>query len=177
MVHCTYLSVCCQWVLHKLVCNLYKFANYTVWGKRWLEFQPCGPPIRQQFFVSNRRWYAARWELLLPSLVQGRHSVTFPIRLATVPGAMCSSHLTWTYDHVILSSKYTYGKVQYEFARQILLHSLSLQFHRKMRCEQRKMCIKLKLHYHNYYSDCVQDRESALIKVPLKHAKLLCGVR
>ena len=27
----------CQWVLCKLVCNLYKFANYTAWGKWRLE--------------------------------------------------------------------------------------------------------------------------------------------
>ena len=61
----------CQWVLCKLVCNLYTFTNYTAWRKWRLkkkprpgartrglrsnaEFQPCDPPIWPQFFVSNR---------------------------------------------------------------------------------------------------------------------------
>ena len=62
MVHCAYLFVCCQWVSCKQVCNLYKFANCTVWGKWRLEFQQCEPPIWPWFFVSKQCWYAACWE-------------------------------------------------------------------------------------------------------------------
>ena len=45
MAHCSYLSTCCQQVLCKLVCNLYKLANYTVkesgdWRKRTMTWRP-----------------------------------------------------------------------------------------------------------------------------------------
>ena len=61
--------------------------------------------------------------------------------------------------------------------------SLFVQFLPKMRSEQSKMCMKLKLHYRsscvykNYFSDCVPDRELAPARVPLKHTELPCGVR
>ena len=41
MMQCINLSECCQWVLCKLVYNLYEFANYTARGKSWLEKRGC----------------------------------------------------------------------------------------------------------------------------------------
>ena len=41
LLYCT-KSLYWPWVLCKLVCKLYKFANYTAWGKWWLETKKRG---------------------------------------------------------------------------------------------------------------------------------------
>ena len=59
MVHCTYLSVRCQWVLYKLVCNLYKFDNYTAWRK-WRLGKKSQDPV-PKVVAYSLTWSSAMW--------------------------------------------------------------------------------------------------------------------